>query len=141
MGIYTSEQLQPLFDLVGEVVRSATTNGCESGLAVCDSTQLQQLQTLSSKLKNLRQHLVVGLHHRARDPEAYVFMVTSGMQFTAEMFAQRLVSEFDPDEEHLTLEQFPGPTAITEECLSVQRPGDTDDSDDDQLDDASPSHS
>jgi len=107
-------QIEALFEKIGILRDSASSEGCEADLAVVDSVALVEVVQEAKRLKVLNQQLLLGRHEHRHGDSVYLFLVPAGVEFGEDEFGRRLQKDFEPDkEEFLSVEMMCEPTIIT----------------------------
>lgn len=111
--MFTSKQIQDLFDKIADLEGSASDESCEKGLTVVDSEALLAVLLEAKQLKRLNQRLVLGCHSHRHGDSMYSFLVPQGTVFERAELEANLQEEFEPDrDEDLTVQDMDEPVVI-----------------------------
>lgn len=112
--MFASNQIEALFEKIGNLNDSASSEGCEADLTVVDTVALYEVLKEVKRLKNLNQRLLLGHHQHRHGDSVYLFLVPQGIEFGEDDLEARLQEDFEPDrEEVLSVETMDAPTIIT----------------------------
>lgn len=112
--MFASKQIEALFDRIGNLEDSASSEGCEADLTVVDSVALHEVLKEVKRLKTLNQRLLFGRHEHRHGDSVYLFLVPQGIEFDKDDLESCLQEDFEPDmEEFLSVETMDEPTIIT----------------------------
>ena len=121
MNTFIGSQLDPLFEAVVDLDRSAFSLAGEGDLMVVDREALEALVREAKALRDLKQTLRLGIHHYDHGESHYLFLLPEGVEMNEADLERNLEEDFEPEHgETLDVERIDTPELFAPMTKEVQ---------------------